>query len=67
MYDNYEIVKESNGSFSSILDCNGMKAYNCKLECELDGMMATLQDAYDNGFADGQKDQKEYIRGILGL
>ena len=67
MFDNYEIVTESNGSFSAVLDCTGMKAYNCETEEELESIMASLQVAYDHGFREGGADERNRMKELLRL
>ena len=67
MYDSYEAIQESDGTFSAKLDGTGMKAYNCKTEEELDSIMASLQVAYEIGFRGGGLDERQRMRDTLGL
>lgn len=67
MFGNYEIIEESDGSFSAVLDVNRMKAANEKTEDEVDIRMAALDFAYEKGVRQGVKEEAARIKKVLGL
>jgi len=67
MFGDYEIVKEDNGSFSAVLDENGMKAANGKTEDDVVLWMQALDSAYEIGLVNGIKVEKDRIKMALDL
>jgi hypothetical protein len=66
MYGDYEVIAKD-GLYWAKLDCNGHLACCEGTEEMLEETMQSLQTAYDNGFHDGGKDQKDRTKQLLGL
>lgn len=67
MYENYNTIKDDQGWFRAMRPGTAIVIYRDRTEAGLYQIMRSLQVAYENGVASGERQEKIRIRVLLEL